>query len=234
MVPLANTWLERRAGPLTGLSVAGLSCWGVPRSRGTAKTALSSSSGSRRKTARGPEEGMATWPVGGRGVDVRPKSFTPLDPGVWAPSFVPPPPAPHLKVKPQGVSFPGTRDSEPPALPSIDPGVRAPSTQLLRSDSGIRDLSPLPQNQRSRPPQPPLLPGSTSTGAQSILPETQLSSPLGPFLPLLPRTPSRTPAAAHLSLTAEGVFPGSDLRCVPVISPLGHAHFPAEDPPSAA
>ncbi|XP_025770101.1 nucleobindin-1-like [Puma concolor] len=40
--------------------------------------------------------------------------------------------------------------------------------------------------------------------------------------------------APHLSLTAEGVFPGSDLRCVRVISPLDHAHFPAEDPPSAA
>ena len=142
VVPLANTWLESRAGPLTGLSVAGLSCLGAPRSRGTARTARSSSSGGSRRTraARGPEEGMAAWPVRGREVDnVCPKSPTPLGPGVWAPSVTP---TPLLRVETQSVSFPGTQDSAPPALPSLDPGVLAPRTQPLHSDSGIRDLDP--------------------------------------------------------------------------------------------
>lgn len=67
---------------------------GVPRSRGKARTVRSSSSGGnrRRRAARGPEEGMAAWPVGGRKVDnVCPKSDrTPMDPRVWASSAQPP------------------------------------------------------------------------------------------------------------------------------------------------
>lgn len=69
----ANTWLDSRAGPLTGLSVAGASSLlGAPRSRGTASTAqsrTSSSNGSRRRVPRGPEGGMAVWSVGDGGLD---------------------------------------------------------------------------------------------------------------------------------------------------------------------
>lgn len=77
----ANTWLASRAGPLTGLSVAGFSSLGVPRSRGTARTARSSSrDGRRKRAARGPEGGMAAWSVGGGEVEyVCPK--TPPPPG---------------------------------------------------------------------------------------------------------------------------------------------------------
>lgn len=107
---------------------------------------------------------------------------------------------------PSQTGLPWTQESGPPApsprsssksqdskrLVSRDTGFRTSSSSFLRpSPSSQHPVSSLRlRNPRSQPlfhrtkgpgPQPPSSPGSRSTGAQSIPPGTQFSSPLVPF-----------------------------------------------------
>ena len=116
----ANTWLASRAGPLTGLSVAGFSFLGAPRSRGTVRIARSSSrSDRRRRAARGPAGGMAAWSVGSerwnKSVPSRLLPWT-QESGLPAPL-----PAPFQESRRKASRFPGAR------IPSLQPFL--PQTQ---------------------------------------------------------------------------------------------------------
>lgn len=109
---------------------------------------------------------------GGEKDNVWPKPRRPLEQESRLPASFP-------RIKTQTVSFPGAQDPGPPAFPSLDPRVLAPSTLFAQTQESGSSTSSYPRS-KGPGPQAPLFSGSRSTGVQPIFVRKLVSQASGP------------------------------------------------------